>query len=121
LFAPYWYPWELVWLNAYHARVRREIEPILLSDDRAWLRHATAPIGWARQVGVRSIGTHPALSQPERGTALLFDLSDVARVDQHVAIDERPSGHGSHRAWEAFSPGFLKAGFPAMMRRRAAS
>jgi Xaa-Pro aminopeptidase len=38
-------PWELVWLNAYHARVRREIEPILLSDDRAWLRHATAPIG----------------------------------------------------------------------------
>jgi Xaa-Pro aminopeptidase len=38
-------PWELVWLNAYHARIRREIEPILLSDDRAWLRHATAPIG----------------------------------------------------------------------------
>ncbi len=38
-------PWELAWLNAYHARVRREIEPILLSDDRAWLRHATTPIG----------------------------------------------------------------------------
>jgi Xaa-Pro aminopeptidase len=38
-------PWELAWLNAYHARVRREIEPLLLSDDRAWLRHATAPIG----------------------------------------------------------------------------
>jgi Xaa-Pro aminopeptidase len=38
-------PFELTWLNAYHARVRREIEPILLSDDRAWLRHATAPIG----------------------------------------------------------------------------
>ncbi len=38
-------PWELAWLNAYHARVRREIEPILLSDDRAWLRHATAPNG----------------------------------------------------------------------------
>ena len=38
-------PWEVAWLNAYHARVRREIEPILLSDDRAWLRHATAPIG----------------------------------------------------------------------------
>jgi Xaa-Pro aminopeptidase len=37
--------WELQWLNAYHARVRREIEPVLLSDDRAWLRHATAPIG----------------------------------------------------------------------------
>ena len=38
-------PFELAWLNAYHARVRREIEPILLSDDRAWLRHGTAPIG----------------------------------------------------------------------------
>ena len=38
-------PWELAWLNAYHARIRREIEPILLSDDRAWLRHATAQIG----------------------------------------------------------------------------
>ncbi|HET7211519.1 MAG TPA: M24B family metallopeptidase, partial [Methyloceanibacter sp.] len=38
-------PFERDWLNAYHARVRREIEPILLSDDRAWLRHATAPIG----------------------------------------------------------------------------
>jgi Xaa-Pro aminopeptidase len=37
-------PAELAWLNAYHARVRREIEPILLSDDRAWLRHATAAI-----------------------------------------------------------------------------
>jgi Xaa-Pro aminopeptidase len=38
-------PSELAWLNAYHARVRREIEPVLRSDDRAWLRHATAPIG----------------------------------------------------------------------------
>ncbi|MGH6735811.1 MAG: aminopeptidase P family protein [Methyloceanibacter sp.] len=37
--------WELDWLNAYHARVRRELEPLLLSDDRPWLRHATAPIG----------------------------------------------------------------------------
>jgi len=36
---------ELAWLNGYHARVRREIEPLLLSDDRPWLRHATAPIG----------------------------------------------------------------------------
>ena len=36
---------ELAWLNAYHARVRREVEPQLLSDDRPWLRHATAPIG----------------------------------------------------------------------------
>jgi Xaa-Pro aminopeptidase len=38
-------PFELAWLNAYHARVRREIEPVLRSDDRSWLRHATAPIG----------------------------------------------------------------------------
>lgn len=38
-------PFEIAWLNAYHSRIRREIEPILLSDDRAWLRHATAPIG----------------------------------------------------------------------------
>ncbi len=38
-------PSELQWLNAYHARVRREIEPLVLSDDRPWLRHATAPIG----------------------------------------------------------------------------
>jgi len=36
---------ELAWLNAYHARVRREIEPLVISDDRPWLRHATAPIG----------------------------------------------------------------------------
>jgi Xaa-Pro aminopeptidase len=36
---------ERAWLNAYHARVRREIEPLLVSDDRPWLRHATAPIG----------------------------------------------------------------------------
>src|SRR3989304_9378663 len=38
-------PYERAWVNAYHARVRRGIEPILLSDDRAWLRHATAPLG----------------------------------------------------------------------------
>jgi Xaa-Pro aminopeptidase len=38
-------PSELAWLNAYHARIRREIEPVLRSDDRAWLRHATAPLG----------------------------------------------------------------------------
>jgi Xaa-Pro aminopeptidase len=35
---------ELAWLNAYHAKVRREIEPLLLSNDRPWLRHVTAPI-----------------------------------------------------------------------------
>ena len=38
-------PSELAWLNDYHARVRREIEPLVISDDRPWLRHATAPIG----------------------------------------------------------------------------
>jgi len=38
-------PSELAWLNAYHARVRQEIEPLLLSDDRPWLRHATEKIG----------------------------------------------------------------------------
>ena len=38
-------PSELAWLNDYHARVRREIEPLVLSDDRPWLRHATAKIG----------------------------------------------------------------------------
>ena len=27
-------PREIAWLNAYHARVRREIEPLLLGDDR---------------------------------------------------------------------------------------
>ena len=37
-------PAERDWLNAYHARVRREIEPLLVSDDRPWLREATAPI-----------------------------------------------------------------------------
>lgn len=37
-------PWELAWLNDYHARIRREIEPLLSSNDRPWLRHATAPI-----------------------------------------------------------------------------
>lgn len=32
------------WLNAYHARVWREIGPLLAGDDRDWLRRATAPI-----------------------------------------------------------------------------
>ncbi|WP_108681068.1 aminopeptidase P family protein [Methyloceanibacter sp. wino2] len=37
-------PWELAWLNDYHARVREKIEPLIASEDRPWLRHATAPI-----------------------------------------------------------------------------
>ena len=36
---------EKTWLDAYHAEVRRKIEPLLKSDDRPWLRHATSPIG----------------------------------------------------------------------------
>lgn len=35
---------ELAWLNAYHAEVRRKIEPLLKGRDKAWLRQATAPI-----------------------------------------------------------------------------
>ena len=37
--------WELAWLNDYHARIREKIEPLIASEDRPWLRHATAPIG----------------------------------------------------------------------------
>jgi Xaa-Pro aminopeptidase len=37
-------PWELDWLNDYHARVREKLEPLIASEDRPWLRHATAPI-----------------------------------------------------------------------------
>lgn len=37
--------WELAWLNDYHAHVREKIEPLIASEDRPWLRHATAPIG----------------------------------------------------------------------------
>ena len=35
---------ELVWLNAYHARVAATIAPDLNPADRAWLEQATAPI-----------------------------------------------------------------------------
>ena len=37
-------PQERAWLDAYHAEVRRQIESLLNSDDRPWLRHATAPL-----------------------------------------------------------------------------
>ena len=36
---------ELAWLNAYHARVREELTPLLDGEDLAWLGAATAPIG----------------------------------------------------------------------------
>ena len=35
---------ELKWLNDYHARVAREIGPLLSGDDARWLEAATAPI-----------------------------------------------------------------------------
>lgn len=36
-------PYELDWINAYHARVRDEIGPMLGEADRAWLERATSP------------------------------------------------------------------------------
>jgi Xaa-Pro aminopeptidase len=35
---------ELDWLNAYHARVRREVRPHLDEATRVWLDAATAPL-----------------------------------------------------------------------------
>ena len=35
---------ELRWLNAYHARVRKEIGPELRPKDKAWLEEATRPL-----------------------------------------------------------------------------
>jgi Xaa-Pro aminopeptidase len=35
---------EIDWLNAYHARVNREIGPALAPDVRAWLEDATKPL-----------------------------------------------------------------------------
>lgn len=34
--------WEGAWLDSYHARVRRELSPLLAADDRAWLAQATS-------------------------------------------------------------------------------
>lgn len=36
---------EMAWLNAYHARVREKISPLVEPDVRRWLRGATARIG----------------------------------------------------------------------------
>ena len=36
---------EVDWLNAYHARVRETLAPLLDENDRLWLEKATAPIG----------------------------------------------------------------------------
>ncbi|MGE4061898.1 MAG: aminopeptidase P family protein [Rhodospirillaceae bacterium] len=35
---------EREWLNAYHARVRQVISPLVDAPTRAWLEHATAPV-----------------------------------------------------------------------------
>ena len=34
---------EFEWLNAYHARVREEVGPLLAGDEQAWLEAATSP------------------------------------------------------------------------------
>ena len=38
-------PDERAWLDAYHARVVRELGPALDEDTRAWLQAAAAPLG----------------------------------------------------------------------------
>ena len=38
-------PWELDWLNAYHARVRDELAPLVDAPTREWLIAATAALG----------------------------------------------------------------------------
>jgi Xaa-Pro aminopeptidase len=38
-------PDEISWLDAYHARVRAELSPLLDPDTQAWLARATAPLG----------------------------------------------------------------------------
>jgi len=40
-------PSELEWLNAYHARVLREVGPKLPADVATWLEQACAPLGIA--------------------------------------------------------------------------
>jgi Xaa-Pro aminopeptidase len=37
-------PEELLWLNDYHARVRRDVRPSLDEVTRVWLDAATAPL-----------------------------------------------------------------------------
>jgi Xaa-Pro aminopeptidase len=39
---------EIAWLNAYHARVRREISPLVEPMVRRWLHGATRRIGVRR-------------------------------------------------------------------------
>ena len=37
-------PAEIAWVDAYHARCRRTLRPLLSDDARAWLDGATAPL-----------------------------------------------------------------------------
>jgi len=49
---------ELAWLNAYHARVRKELGPLLDAKadtkTRQWLARATAPLRHAARFPVRA-------------------------------------------------------------------
>jgi Xaa-Pro aminopeptidase len=36
---------EIAWLNAYHARVAKELMPLVAADTRGWLEAATQPLG----------------------------------------------------------------------------
>jgi Xaa-Pro aminopeptidase len=36
---------EIAWIDAYHARVREELTPLLEEDHAAWLAEATRPLG----------------------------------------------------------------------------
>jgi len=36
---------EIAWLDAYHARVRTELSPLVDGDTAAWLADATRPLG----------------------------------------------------------------------------
>jgi Xaa-Pro aminopeptidase len=35
---------EIAWVDAYHARVRRTLSPLLDEETRAWLQEATHPL-----------------------------------------------------------------------------
>ena len=35
---------EKAWLNAFHARVRKTLSPLLSAPERAWLKQATAVV-----------------------------------------------------------------------------
>jgi Xaa-Pro aminopeptidase len=35
---------EIAWLDGYHARVAKELAPLIAADTRAWLSQATRPL-----------------------------------------------------------------------------